>query len=175
MGGGSAGLETLAKEAPAATATAHGAPGLARQGRKGRADHHQAAGAGGPTYPSAPFGADKSDPGYGGLVRTGRRLALGSARSASGEGMPFLAQTGKARPSEATSPANAVLRRRGTQQGAKKDLPDGLPKCYAHGATRLLWSVADCSNQAREPGRRKPTSLDPPALDARRPALAWRT
>ena len=70
---------------------------------------------------SAPLGADNIDPGYGGLVRKGRWLALGSARSASGEGRPALAQTGKARPSGAPSPAKVVLRRRGIlKQGAKK-------------------------------------------------------
>ena len=113
--------------------------------------------------PSAPFGAENSDSGYGGLVRTGRILALGSARSASGEGGPlFSHKPGRRAPLKHPRRRTRFCAEEGRSSKAQKmDLPDGLPKCCARGATRLLCSVADCSNQARGARVEEADSLGP--------------
>ena len=100
--------------------------------------------------PPEAFGSDNGDPGKGGLVRTGRRRALGIARTASGRQRHAAAQGGEGGASESPAKAKAVLLRgRTPRQGAEARPIRRTPNRYADGAARTLCSVTACQSQAR--------------------------
>ena len=112
--------------------------------------------------PATSLGVDDCDPGYICLLRAGRRPAVGGSGSASGEGGVVSQKPGR------RGMAKRPRRRRWfcaedgrPNKAQKKDPADGLPKCYARGATRVPCTVEDCANQARGARAEEADSLGP--------------
>ena len=163
LGGGFAGLTTLERGGPGAASTEGGSLGLSRKVGKGNAARHRAAAGGGLYLPPPHLSASTT------VIR---------ATSVSYERVGDLQWVVRVALLERGCMVSQKSGRRGMakhhrrrrwfcaedgrpNKAQKKDPAGGLPKCYAHGATLVLRTVADCANQARGARAEEADSLGP--------------